>query len=147
MTWSLFDRDVASTWNGLADLVNDLWSLGPNGSLATRAGHLLTPVDTWVSGDDAIVAVELPGVEPADIHVSVEGDTLKVWGERKALEPREGEHYHRRERPYGKFERSIEVPFRIDPKSVEAGCENGVLKIRLPRAPEYRPRSIEVKAG
>ena len=145
--WNLFDRELTNTWNQFAELFDQLSRQGASDRLgAVVRGHH-TPVDAWVSKEDAIVAVEIPGVKPADINVSVEGDTLKVWGERKTLEPAEGEHYHRRERYQGKFERTIEVPFRIDPKGVEAGYENGVLKVRLPRAPEFRPRKIAVKAG
>lgn len=144
MTWSLFDRDVSPAWNSFADLLNELWNEGPAGRLPALARVQQAPVDAWVGSEDAIVTVEVPGVKPEDINVSVEGDSLKVWGERKTHEPAEGEHYHRRERVHGKFERTIEVPFRIDPKAVEAGYENGVLRVRLPRAPEYRPRKIEV---
>ena len=146
MTWSLFDRDLTDAMSSVAELFDELWGQGVGGlSARTRWPH--TSVDAWVSGDDAVVTVELPGVHSSDIHVSVEGDTLKVSGERKGREPAEGEHYHRRERYCGNFERSIEVPFRIDPAGVEATYENGVLNIRLPRAPESRPRKIEVKAG
>jgi HSP20 family protein len=147
MTWSLFDRDLTEAMTGFAQLFDELWGQSVGGHLPALARLPHTPVDAWVSSDDAVVNVELPGVTPANINVSVEGDTLKVWGERQTHEPAEGEYYHRRERPSGKFERSIEVPFRIDPQGVEAAYENGVLKIRLPRAPESRPRKIEVKAG
>ena len=145
--WNLFDRDLTSTWNQCAELFDQLCRQGPVGQLGAVARGHYAPVDAWVGTEDAIVTVELPGVKPADINVSVEGDSLKVWGERKTHEAAEGEHYHRRERYRGNFERTVEVPFRIDPKGVEAGYEDGVLKVRLPRAPEFRPRKIEVKAG
>ena len=145
MTWSLFNPNSSHSHHSFADFLDALWNQLPTGPHAACAQPAKAPIDAWVSGEDAIVTVELPGVTPADINVSVEGDTLKVWGERKIREPAEGEHYHRRERSRGSFERAIEVPFRIDPKAVEAGYENGVLKVRLPRAAEYRPRRIEIK--
>ena len=145
MAWSLFNPHASHSNPTFSDLLDALWNQVPSGHFAGSTPAPQAPVDACVSSEDAVVTVELPGVDPSEINVSVEGDTLKVWGERKTPEPAEGEHYHRRERTHGSFERAVEVPFRIDPKGVEAGYENGVLRVRLPRAPEYKPRRIEIK--
>lgn len=147
MTWSLLDRELTTSFGELAELMDSLWGSRARGLFGGRPATASAGGDVWVSDEDALVTFELPGVKREDVHVSVEGDTVTVKGERRLAEPGDGETYHRRERGYGKFERSVEVPFRVDSDKVEAKYENGVLHVRLPRAPEYRPRQIEVKVG
>lgn len=88
---------------------------------------------------------ELPGIEPGDIDISVEGETLTLRGERKLPETGEGVNYHRREREAGRFRRIVSLPARIDPDGVEAVFKNGVLRIVLPKAAEARPKQVKVK--
>ncbi len=71
---------------------------------------------------------------------------MTLSGERKAA-PEEGASVHRRERPSGAFRRALDLPVPIDGEKVEAVHRNGVLTLRLPKAPEHRPRQISVKAG
>ena len=87
----------------------------------------------------------MPGIEPDDIEVHVEGDTLTLRGERKLPEAGEGVNYHRREREGGRFRRIVTLPVRIDPNGVEAAFKNGVLNIVLPKAAEARARQIKVR--
>jgi HSP20 family protein len=116
---------------------------GKAGSLY-RAGvfpHLNVSEDA----ENLYVRSELPGVEPGDIEISVEGETLTLRGERKLPEAGEGVSYHRREREAGRFRRIITLPARISPDKVEAIFKNGVLKIVLPKAVEARVKEIKVK--
>lgn len=104
-------------------------------------------VNIW-QGDDAVaLTAELPGVEPGDIEISVKGDILTISGERKAPEVPEDAVWHRRERAYGKFSRSIRLPFPASDDAVEARMSNGVLRIVVARPEEDRPRKIEIKAS
>ena len=80
------------------------------------------------------ISSELPGMEPNDVEISVEGETLTLRGERKLSEAGEGVNYHRREREGGRFRRIVTLPARIDPTGVEAVFNNGVLNIVLPKA-------------
>jgi HSP20 family protein len=153
MTRSLLGRDLGrdlGAWGLFDDFFGDfdsepLWRLLARGT--TRAPGRGPFLNAWVGPEDVVVTTELPGVEPGDIHISVEGDTLKLSGERKALELREGEKFHRQERTSGQFSRALELPFRVDANKVEARYDRGVLRISLPRAPEDRPRRIEVKSA
>lgn len=95
-------------------------------------------------GYDAVVTAEIPGVEPGDINISVEGKILTISGERKTEELREGETCHRSERQQGRFKRSLELPFEVESSKVEARFENGVLIITLPRTEAGKPRKIEI---
>ncbi|ROQ89568.1 Hsp20/alpha crystallin family protein [Desulfosoma caldarium] len=95
--------------------------------------------------DNLYVRAELPGIQASDLDISVEGDTLTLRGERKSHEAEENVSYHRREREFGRFRRSLTLPTRIDVDKVEAVFQNGILKITLPKAEEVRPKQIAVK--
>ncbi len=97
-------------------------------------------------GDRFYVQAELPGINPSDIEISVEGNTLTLRGERKP-EVVEGVSYHRRERPTGRFHRALTLPQEIDADKVEAIFKNGVLTLVLPKAEHAKPKKIAVKAS
>jgi HSP20 family protein len=102
-------------------------------------------VNAWVGEGDVIVTAELPGVDPGKVDISVVGDTLTIGGSRETAALREGESYHRQERSYGRFTRSLQLPFHVEAGKVEAKYERGVLRITLPRAEEDKPRKISVR--
>jgi len=114
------------------------------GASPPRAG-VFPPINVSEDSDNLYVSSELPGIEPADIDISVEGETLTLRGERKLPETGEGVNYHRREREAGQFRRIVSLPARIDPDGVEAAFKNGVLRIVLPKAAEARPKQVKVK--
>jgi HSP20 family protein len=103
-------------------------------------------VNLYETGDAYVLTAELPGVAPEDLEISLEGSTVTLSGERKAALD-EGASVHRQERPAGTFRRAFDLPVPIDADKVEAVHRNGVLTLRLPKAPEHRPRQISVKAG
>ena len=94
--------------------------------------------------DRILVNMELPGVKPEDIDISVEGNTLNLRGERKRDEL-ENVTYHRRERPEGRFHKALTLPVEINHEAVEAKFELGVLKLVLPKAEDAKPRKIPVR--
>jgi len=95
---------------------------------------------------DVVIRAELPGVKPEDIAVTVERRRLTVSGERMAGATENG-GYHRRERSWGKFSRSIELPVDLDVDRAEAKFEGGVMTLRIPRAEAAKPRQINVQAA
>lgn len=103
-------------------------------------------MNVWTNDEGLIITAEVPGVKPQDIDVSVVGDTLTLSGARKPDEIKEDSRYHRQERGYGDFTRSIQLPFPVNVKKVEATFQNGVLNITMPRAEEDKPKKITVKA-
>jgi len=102
-------------------------------------------VDMSESKDEVIVKASVPGVKPEDIDVSVTGDVLTIKGEFKQEENVEKENFIRRERRYGSFSRSLALPTAVDVDKAVAEFENGVLKLRLPKSEEVKPKSIEIK--
>jgi len=103
-------------------------------------------LNIWTSENGLNVTAEVPGIKPEDIDISVVGETMTLSGERRPEELQEGAQYHRQERGYGKFTRSIQLPFPVDVNKVEATFKNGVLQVALPRAEADKPKKIVVKS-
>ena len=104
-------------------------------------------LNVWTNEDGAIAEAKLPGVNPEDIDISIEEETVTIAGNRTAAELEDGEKYLRRERRYGKFNRSFELPFAIETDAVEATFKNGILRISLPKAEADKPKKIAVKTA
>jgi len=103
-------------------------------------------LNVWSNEEGLLVTAEVPGVSPQDIEVNVIGETLTLSGARKPDELKEGARYHRQERGYGNFSRTLQLPFPVSVEKIEANFKSGVLSIRLPRAEEDKPRKIAVKS-
>jgi len=104
-------------------------------------------MNVWMNENGAVVTTELPGVLSDNLDINVADNTLTVSGGRKPEELEEGATYHRRERAYGTFTRSFQLPFKVDPQKVEASLNNGILTITLPRAEEDKPKKIAVRVS
>jgi HSP20 family protein len=100
----------------------------------------------WVEADGATATMEIAGIKPEEIDISVAGKILTVRGSRKPEETKEDEQYHRRERWYGQFSRSLELPFNVEADKVKASYSKGVLAVELPRAEAEKPKKIEIKS-
>ena len=101
-------------------------------------------LNVWQKEDVILIRAELPGVNESDVEISVIGNTLSITGEKKKEEIKDAE-YHRQERYYGKFSRTLTLPFHADAKKVEAHLSNGVLTVTVPRAEEDKPKKISIK--
>lgn len=104
-------------------------------------------MNAWTNKDGAVITAELPGVNPEDIDISVVGETLTLTGERKPEALQDGEKFHRRERGYGKFTRTFQLPFSVEGDKVEAVFDKGILHISLPRAEADKPKKIAIKTA
>ena len=118
---------------------------------ATNKGHVFnTPtypaVNIWANGDGQVISAEMPGVRAEDLDIDVTGDAISISGVRKPDEVIKEARYHRRERNYGSFSRTVQLPFIVDTNKVEASFINGVLLINLPRAEADKPKKIAVKS-
>ena len=105
------------------------------------------PVNVFTSEEDVVVTSELPGVNPEDVDLTITGDVLTLKGTRRRQELGEGQTWHRRERGYGDFYRTIQLPYNVDSAKVEAKYNKGILRITLPRAEADKPRKISVKTA
>ncbi len=104
-------------------------------------------LNVWSAEDDMVVTCELPGIDTADLDISVVKETLTLKGTRRPEALKENEKYHRRERGHGEFVRTIQLPYKVDAAGVKAAYDKGILQIKLPRAPEEKPRKISVQSA
>jgi HSP20 family protein len=102
------------------------------------------PVDVYEDEHNITLKIEVPGIDEKDINVSIENNTLTVHGERRFEKDEKEENFHRVERMYGSFTRSFTLPNTVDPEQVSANYEKGVLKIRLAKKAEAKPKLIKV---
>jgi HSP20 family protein len=113
----------------------------------TQVAPSYPAVNLWGNADGVLLTAELPGVKPEDIDINIVGETLTLSGSRQPDESGENVEYHRRERGYGKFSRTLQMPFQIDANKVDANFKNGVLTLTLPRSEAEKPKKITVKTG
>lgn len=103
----------------------------------------LPPMDLVETADHYILRADLPGLADGDVNVQLEDNVLTISGERKA-EPEQQEGYHRLERSFGAFSRSLMLPDGVDPDGVQAGFDRGVLEIRIAKPEQKRPRTVQI---
>ncbi len=142
MLWSDLGRfgRLWDPWSEFDRMQRALWRRASTPSVDFPA------VNVWVTGEEAIVTTEIPGVDPKSIDISVAGKTLTIRGSRNPENLREGESYHRRERWLGQFTKTVEMPFSVEAGNVEAKFSKGVLWITAPRAEAEKPKKIAVKS-
>ena len=115
-----------------------------------RAGESVgwTPAcDIYEDGEEIVVRAELAGVEPKDVDIRFENGVLTLKGEREMEKEDKRENYHRLEMSYGTFTRAFSLPATIDSEKIRAESKQGVLLIHLPKKPEAKPKSIQVKVN
>ena len=114
---------------------------------ATMAGGAWAPMlDVSETKDAMVVTAELPGVDPKEIGIALTGDLLTLKGEKEKRTEEKEERYHRVERTYGAFLRSVRLPMAVDGSKVTATYKNGVLVLTLPKTPASKGTMIPVKA-
>lgn len=104
------------------------------------------PLDIAETDDKVIVTADLPGIKPDNLDISVSENMLTMRGEKEEEREEEGRYSHFRERRYGSFSRSIELPSDVDSERVNATYRNGVLKIEMQKLPERARKKISVKS-
>jgi HSP20 family protein len=115
------------------------------GSVITSAWF--APTDVSEDADGIQIAMELPGVEPDDVRLSLENNILTIGGEKRHQTEQKNERGRRIERTYGTFERTFVLPSTVDPEKIEARYDNGVLLVNIPKAERAKPREIRVKSS
>ena len=126
----LFDEFLAPTqWS---EDSQSLWNWNP-------------AVDIMDNDDHIAITAEIPGVDKKDISVDVKDRVLTLGGERSSDNEVKEDHFCRRERTFGKFERSFTLPAAIDPDNIKAEYKDDVLKIEVPKPEGHKPRQISVQ--
>ncbi len=119
----------------------------PYGEDATLNSSWAPACDIFEDKDGIKIVAEIPGVNPEDVKLSMENNTLTIRGEKKQVAEEKSERVHRYERSYGMFERSFALPGTVDPERVEADYQHGLLTVTLPKVERAKPREIQVRLG
>jgi HSP20 family protein len=140
--------DPARELDTLQSDVNRLFDGFFGRSASPSSGRRWIPAMDLVETDEHLVLrADLPGLDREDIEIEVKDNVLTVAGERKAEHEEKGEGFHRVERAFGRFSRSLDLPQGIAADEVDARFDRGVLEVRIPKPEERRPTRIEIAAG
>ena len=106
----------------------------------------MPPLDVRESDDRFEVKIDLPGLDPKNVSVTFEDGMLTVSGKRQFETEDKGETWHRVERGFGTFARSIRLPQTANSEKIEASFDKGVLTVAVPKSEKAKPKTIQVKA-
>jgi len=134
--------DWASDMNALVDSL-----FGASANSTGSGGTNFSPrMDVREVDDKYILAIDLPGVKLDDVNIELDGDHLVIHGSRQWTSESEGERYHRVERTFGEFRRSVRLPRDVQREQIAAQYTDGVLHVELPKAQPTSARKIEIRA-
>lgn len=140
--WDPF-RDLMSIQSEMNRLSGRTYG-GDRGEI-TR-GAWAPALDVSETQEKFVIMMELPGVSPEDVDISVEDSTLVVRGERRFYREQNEESFHRIERRFGEFARTLTLPSTADAQNIRASFDGGVLTIEVPKREEAKPKKITIKA-
>lgn len=123
---------------------SDLFDLFRQGSDAPKSGFVPT-LDVLNRENEYVVDVDLPGLSPEEVDVSVRAGVLTIKGERLEKSTEEGENWLRRETRLGRFERNLSLPKDANADEVRAAFDDGVLTVTIPKQEKAQPRKIEIQ--
>lgn len=135
-------RELGSMQTEMNRLFNTVLE-SPAGN-AGGARRWVPAMDLVETEGEFVLRADLPGMSEQDVAIEVEEQTLTISGERKAEHEVSREGFHRVERSFGAFARSLTLPKGVDPESVTASFDEGVLEVRIPKPEERRPRKISI---
>lgn len=139
-------RDMISLRNAMEKLFEDSFIHPSRLWPELGKGELSLDLDVYQTNKDVVVKVAIPGVKPEEVDISLNGDILTIKGEHKEEQEIKEEAYLRKERRYGAFNRSIQIPVSVMSDKAEAVFEDGILSLTLPKEEEAKPKQIKVKA-
>ncbi|MBX3235977.1 MAG: Hsp20/alpha crystallin family protein [Nitrospiraceae bacterium] len=139
----LFERMVDDIWGGRFPGMAGIFGKERLGlpTLSLRMPSL----DLYEEKDEIVVKADIPGMSKEDIQVSMSGDMLTIKGEKKQAEEVKEKDYYRRERSYGSFARSVQLPCEVKGDAVKASFKDGVLEIRCQKTDEAKRKSVTIK--
>jgi HSP20 family protein len=105
------------------------------------------PMDLVETNDHLVLKADLPGLDKEDVEIEVKDGVLTVSGERRTEHEDSADGYHRVERAYGRFSRSLSLPQGIDADQVQADFDKGVLEVRIPKPAERKPHRVQIGAS
>jgi HSP20 family protein len=142
-------REMASLQQEMNRLFNTFFDApAAGGDVAPGGGRRWIPAMDLVETDDHyVLKADLPGLSEEDVHIDFEDNVLTVRGERKSEHEERKDGFHRVERSFGSFSRSLTLPEGVDPERIEASFDKGVLQVRIPKPEARKPRRVAITVG
>lgn len=147
MTYRSGWQSIEALRNDFDRLVEEVWGRGSSSSRGfqfTEGQPQPVPVNVFETENELMVVAAMPGIEAANVDITVENDKLTIRGEKRGP-GQENHRYLRREWSYGPYERSIELPLDVDVDKANASYGNGIVTIALPKAESRRARRIQIE--
>jgi HSP20 family protein len=144
--WDPF-RDLMSIQNELNRLFGRTYAGGEAPAGTTSGGAWVPPLDVYETKEKYVVTVELAGIAPDSVDLSVEDSTFTIRGERPFYSDVPEEAFHRVERRFGPFARSLTLPATANAEAINASFDRGLLIIEVPKVEEAKPKKITIKAA
>ena len=144
--WEPF-RELATLQNEMNRLFNTAFDAPAGQGNGGALRRWLPAMDLVETDDHFVLRADLPGLSEQDVNIEVEDRVLTISGERKAEHELSKEGYHRVERAFGSFSRSLTLPEGVDPEAVQASFDRGVLEVRIPKPEQRKPRKISIGVG
>jgi HSP20 family protein len=139
--------DVATLGGRINRMLNDMFN-GTTWSAPEGPAAAWVPAVDVVEEKDAIrILAELPGVNPADVKISLDDNVLTIHGTKQQTAEQQTDRVHRYERTYGAFERTFTLPATVEAANITAQYENGVLTVTLPKVEQAKPRQIQIEVA
>jgi len=145
MAWELTMWEPFRGLEKMRSEMDRLWDSFFEGRPLRRFWEWFPSLDVAETKNDLVVKVELPGMDPKDIDISLTDGLLTIKGEKKQEKEEKEENYHFIERSYGTFTRSIRLPKEVKHDKINASYKNGILKVVLPKSEEAKKKEIKVK--
>ena len=117
------------------------------GTLRREQGGFAPALDLSETEDGYRVEVAVPGLKPEDLQITFENNVLAIKGQLRQESEDKKRNYHRTERRYGSFQRTIALPSTVKADAIQAALTNGILRLDIPKAEEVKPRRITVQVG
>src|SRR3954449_8680020 len=140
-------REFSTLQNEMNRLFNTVFDAPAGGNNGGTLRRWMPAMDLVETGEHFVLRADLPGLSEEDVNIEVEDRVLTISGERKAEHETTKEGYHRVERAFGGFSRSLTLPEGVDPEGVAASFDRGVLEVRIPKPEEKKPRKITIDVG
>ena len=137
-------RDLLSIRDEVNRLFDNFFTGLPERRRGLLEGEWAPSVDIAETDNEVVVTAELPGVEQDNVDITITDDVLTLKGEKKEEKEVKEKNYHRIERSYGSFQRSISLPAGVQADKAKATYKDGVLHITVPKAEEAKPKQIKI---
>ncbi len=135
--WSPF---FFEPFDGMEKTFEEMNALMPRGQ-----GNIVPPIDMYETKDAVVVETPLAGVDPSKVEISIENGMLTIKGTMERKTEVEDKNYYRKEMRSGSIFRQVALPARVEEGKAEASCDNGILKILMPKVEPKKPIKVEVK--